>query len=231
MTKKEKRSRILKYSAIGCFSASLIFVIAAYIFSFPEVQKSLQNINEFFEWVEKFIAQFDKLSAFGLLTILFAFKSVIPIIPFSVLFISSGMVFTPVVAILVNLIDFALLVTIKFLWGKKYGGGKAHKVLNKSESLTNFMNLNGKGNKWMLVLLRLVPYMPVSAVSRAYGATEMKLLPFIGLSVLGFLPRLILWSIVGTNIFDPFSATFMVPVIILLVISGISLQILRAILE
>ncbi len=231
LTKKEKRSRILKYSAIGCFSASLVFVVLAYIFSLPEVQQSLRNLNAWFEWIEKFIAQYDKLSAFGLIIVLFAFKSVVPILPFSVLFISSGMVFSPIVAVLVNLIGFALLVTIKFLWGRKYGGGKAHKLLNKNESLSNFMNLSGEGNKWMLVLLRLVPYMPVSTVSRAYGATEISLLPFVGLSVLGFLPRLVLWSIVGTNIFNPFSATFMAPVIILLIISGISLQILRAILE
>ena len=139
------------------------------------------------------------------------------------------MVFSAPIAVCVNALGFALLVAIKFLWGKKYGGGNAHKLLIKSEPLSKFMNFKGDGNKWMLVVLRFIPFVPVSTVSRAYGATEMKITPFVGLSLVGFLPRLALWSFVGTSIFNPFSVTFMAPFIILLIISGISLQILRVI--
>jgi uncharacterized membrane protein YdjX (TVP38/TMEM64 family) len=59
----------------------------------------------------------------------------------------------------------------------------------------------------------------------------MKYLPFVGLSVLGFLPRVVLWSFVGSNIFDPFTPTFMAPIIVLLIISGISLLIWDAVLD
>ena len=231
LTKAQRRSRNLKRSSIACFSVALALVFITYIFTLPEVQKSLQDLNAWFERIEYFIAQYDKLAAFGLITALFLFKSVLPVIPFSVLFISSGMVFSAPVAVAVNALGFALLVAIKFLWGKKYGGGKAHKILNKSEPLTKFMDFKGKGNKWMLVVLRFIPFVPVSTVSRAYGATEMKFFQFIVLSVLGFLPRLVLWSFIGTNIFNPFTVTFMAPFIILLIISGISLQILRVILD
>ncbi len=231
LTKKEKRDRNLKRSSIACFSAALVLVVVTYIFTLPEVQKSLQDLNAWFERIEYFIAQYDKLAAFGIITALFAFKSILPIIPFSVLFISSGMVFSAPVAVAISALGFTLLVAIKFLWGKKYGGGKAHKLLIKSEPLSKFMDFKGKGNKWMLVVLRFIPFVPVGTVSRAYGATEMKLSSFVGLSVLGFLPRLILWSFIGTNIFNPFSVTFMAPFIVLLIISGISLLILRVILD
>ena len=162
---------------------------------------------------------------------LFAVKSVVAFIPFSVLFISSGMVFSAPVAMGVSILGFALLISVKFLWGKKFGGGNAHKLAVKSKSITRFMDLKGKGNKWMLVVLRFVPFVPVGTVSRAYGATEMKYLPFVGLSVLGFLPRVVLWSFVGSNIFDPFTPTFMAPIIVLLIISGISLLIWDAVLD
>lgn len=231
LTKVGRRDRNLKRSSVICFCAALALVVITYLFTFPEVKKSLQDLNSWFEYIEYFIAGYDKFAAFCLITALFILKSIVPFIPFSVIFISSGMVFSAPIAVAVNSLGFALLVAIKFIWGKKYGGGKAHKLLIKSKPLSDFMDFKGKGNKWMLVVLRFIPFFPVGTVSRAYGATEMKLPQFIGLSVLGFLPRLVLWSFIGVNIYNPFTVTFMAPIIILLLISGISLQILRAILN
>jgi uncharacterized membrane protein YdjX (TVP38/TMEM64 family) len=54
----------------------------------------------------------------------------------------------------------------------------------------------------------------------------MKIIPFVVLSVVGFLPRLISWSIIGCNVFDPFTPAFLTPIAILLVISGISILLL-----
>ena len=75
-------------------------------------------------------------------------------------------------------------------------------------------------------MLRFVPVAPVGTVSKAYGATDMAYLPYVGLSVLGFLPRIISWSVVGCNIYDPFTPGFLAPFIVLSIISGISLLLL-----
>lgn len=231
INKVAKRKATLKRSATVCFCAAVALVIITYIMTLPEVRKSLQDMYAWFERIENYIAGYDKLVALGLIMALFAIKSVVAFIPFSVLFISSGMVFSAPVAMVVSVVGFALLISVKFLWGKKFGGGNAHKLAVKSKSITRFMDLKGKGNKWMLVVLRFVPFVPVGTVSRAYGATEMKYLPFVGLSVLGFFPRVVLWSFVGSNIFDPFTPTFMAPIIVLLIISGISLLIWDAVLD
>ena len=229
--KVAKRKVALKRSATACFCAAFALVIITYIMNLPEVRRSLQDMYAWFERIENYIAGYDKLAAFGIIMALFAVKSVVAFIPFSVLFISSGMVFSAPVAMGISILGFALLISVKFLWGKKFGGGNAHKLAVKSKSVTRFMDLKGKGNKWMLVVLRFVPFVPVGTISRAYGATEMKYLPFVGLSVLGFLPRVVLWSFVGSNIFDPFTPTFMAPIIVLLIISGISLLIWDALLD
>ena len=231
VNKVAKRKATIKRSSTVCFCVAVAFVIITYVMTLPEVKRSLQDMYAWFERIENYIAGYDKLAAFGLIMALFAVKSVVAFIPFSVLFISSGMVFSAPVAMAVSVLGFALLISVKFLWGKKFGGGNAHKLAVKSKSITRFMDLKGKGNKWMLVVLRFVPFVPVGTVSRAYGATEMKYLPFVGLSVLGFLPRVVLWSFVGSNIFDPFTPTFMAPIIVLLIISGISLLIWDAVLD
>lgn len=231
LTKEQKLRRTVRWSAHGCFIAGVSLAVIMYILTIPQVQKSLESIELWFVTLELFIAQYESFVAFLLLMFLFLFKSFVPVIPFSVLFIASGMVFDETVAFIINTLGFILLCTVKFYWGKERGGGKAHKLANRSQRIYKFMDFGGKGNKWMLAFMRFVPLFPVNTVSRVYGATDMKIGRYLVFSLIGFLPRLVLWSVIGFNIFDPFTVQFMTPIIILLVISGISLLILNDILE
>ena len=226
LTQDEKRSKFLRRLSIGCFFCAILAVILMLIIPLPQFQKQLAEINAWFTNIELFIARFDKLAAVAVILFFFFVKTVVGFIPFSVLFIGTGLVFSPPIAVAVNIIGFSMLIALKFLWGRKFGGGSFHKLLLKSDSLSSFMDFHGKGNKWMLVVLRFVPVAPVGTLSRAYGATDMNIIPFVALSVVGFLPRLISWSIIGCNVFDPFTPAFLTPIAILLVISGVSLLLL-----
>lgn len=231
LSKEQKQRKIIRVSSYGCFICAVILMVITIVMTLPPVQKSLAHLDAWFVNLELFIAQYESFVAFFLLMFLFVFKSFIPVIPFSVLFIASGMVFNEFVAFLINIFGFLLLCAVKFFWGREKGGGKVHSLANRSQWLFSFMDFGGKGNKWMLALMRFVPVFPVNTVSRAYGATEMKVTKYLKYSFIGFLPRLILWSAIGFNIFDPFTVQFMAPIIILLVLSGISLLILNVLLE
>lgn len=228
---EQKTSKVLRFAAISffIFAACLSFLLI--IVSLPLVQKHLQDINNWFYELELFIATFDKLAAVGIILLLFVIKTFFPVIPFTVLFIGSGLVFSVPVAATINIVGFTILISIKFLWGRKFGGGSAHKILLKSKTIYDFMDFHGKGNKWMLAVLRFVPVAPVGSVSRAYGATDMDYLPYISFSVLGFLPRIVSWSVIGCNIYDPLTPGFLAPIIVLSVISGISLLLLDTLLK
>ncbi|MBO7178808.1 MAG: TVP38/TMEM64 family protein [Clostridia bacterium] len=230
-TKEEKRSLVLKIISIACFSVALFLVFLTYLVTLPHIQLRIAEIQDWFNRIEMFIGSLNKLWAFFAVIAFFIIKSVIPFVPLSVLFISSGLVFPAPLAAAINVLGFAMLVSAKYLWGKKLGGGSAHKVLVKSETVYDFMDLGGKGNWWMLVILRFVPFIPINTVSRIYGATAMDYWRFCLFSVLGFLPRIITWSIIGVNITDPFSVKFMAPIIILLIISGSSVLVLRTMLN
>lgn len=231
LTKEQKHRCAIRWSSYACFGVALALIIITYGLMIPQVQKSLAHIDAWFVSLEMFIARYESFVAFFLLIFLFAFKSFVPIIPFSVLFIASGMVFSEVTAFAINILGFAVLCTLKFLWGKKKGGGGAHKLANRSKTVYKFMDFGGDGNKWMLALMRFVPFFPTNTVSRAYGATEMELTEYLAYSMLGFFPRLVLWSVIGINIFDPFTVKFMAPIIIMLIISGISLLLVNVLLE
>ncbi len=231
LTKEQKIARVLKWCACGCFVAAVALVITSFVLTLPPVERSLQSLNQWFYELEMFIARYEGIPAFLLIILLFLIKSYIPVIPFSVLFIGCGMVFDEVTSLLINALGFALLCSVRFLVGKRKGGGSVHKLANRSKAIYKFMDLGGKGNKWMLAFMRFIPFFPVNTVSRVYGGTEMKFPRFIGFSLLGFMPRLLLWTVIGFNIFDPFSPGFVVPFAVLMIISGASLLLVNTLMD
>ena len=54
---------------------------------------------------------------------------------------------------------------------------------------------------------------------------------YLLLSVLGFLPKLISYSFIGRNVYDPFSMAFILPIVILLLLSGLSVFGINAMIE
>lgn len=228
---EQKSPKYLKPLSCVCFCVALALIVLTYIFTLPVIQRNLSEINAWLLRVETFIAAYQWVKALVIIVFMFLLKSVVPFIPFSIMFISAGMVFPTPLAVLISTGGVALLCTIKFLWGRKYGGGGVHKLAFRSRKVTKFMGFREKGNKWMLGFMCFLPLVPIGAVSRAYGATRMRYRTFIQLALLGIMPRIVLWSFVGVNIFDPFTVGFMAPFIILLFISGISLLILDALLH
>ncbi len=231
LTKEQRHRRYMRIGAYVCFGVAVALMFITYALTVPAVQKSLANIDLWFQRLELFIAQYESLAALYLLLFLFLIKGFVPIIPFSVLFISSGMVFDEWLAFMINITGFIILCIPKFIVGRKKGGGGVKKFMHRSKRVYKFMEFDGSGNKWMLALMRFTPFFPVNTVSKVYGATQMKTETYILYSVLGFLPRLVLWSVISFNIFDPFTVEFMAPIIILLIISGISLLLLNVLLR
>lgn len=225
--KKVKFSRsFLRRMGVLCFITAFALVVAAYVTELPQVQKNLARVIAYFDSVELFIAGLNKGAAFGVILLLFFIKAFIPVVPLSVIFVASGMVFKDPVSACINLTGFCLLCAVKFLWGRFFGGGGTHRFITRINSIQKFMKLGGEGNKWMLVVLRFIPFMPVNTVSRLYGTTSIKLYEFLFYSALGYLPRLISWSVVGCNITNPFTVSFIIPVGALLIITGASLFLL-----
>jgi uncharacterized membrane protein YdjX (TVP38/TMEM64 family) len=59
---------------------------------------------------------------------------------------------------------------------------------------------------------------PINGISGIYGSLDFDYGKFVLFSVIGFLPKLISFTIVGRNVYDPLSAGFLVPIMILLFI-------------
>jgi uncharacterized membrane protein YdjX (TVP38/TMEM64 family) len=155
--------------------------------------------------------------------LLFTLKSIFPLITIPAICLTTGIVLPGYVAVGVNLAGVAWLMTIRFFWGKRLGGGSARRIIKKNIEIREFLERDGSGNPYMLFLFRLIPSFPVNSVSQLYGAMDIGYVEYLLISLGGFSYKLVLYTIIGSNVYNPLSASFLVPIIIFFLVSGLML--------
>lgn len=181
--------------------------------------KASQKLAE----LEDVIAHLDNAWQFiGAIMILFAVKSYFPIYATSTVCFLTGIVLPIHLAIPVNIVGFVILITIRYFTGKRFGAGNAWRMISKMDIIRRLIQQDGKGNPALLIALRLVPCMPINSISGIYGSFDFGYFKFVLLSVIGFMPKLLSFTFVGRNVYDPLSPSFLLPIMLLLFLSGTS---------
>lgn len=174
--------------------------------------------------VEQFIQSLGISWKFVLaMLIVFCVRAFVPLLSVSAVCVLTGAVLPPYWALPVNFVGVLIMMSIKYLEGAKFGSGNAWKLISRNERARKIMESSGKVNKALLFALRLVPGFPLGSVSRIYGSINFSYWQFLLLSALGFAPKLLSYTFMGTNVFDPLSVAFLMPLIAALSISGISM--------
>ena len=155
--------------------------------------------------------------------IVFLVRTFIPFLAVSAICVLTGAVLPSYWALIVNFLGIIIMMSIKYFEGMKFGIGNAWKIISKNERARKIIESSGKVNKALLFALRLIPGFPLGSVSRIYGSLRFPYWQFILLSAAGFAPKLLSYTFMGTNVFDPLSSAFLVPLMIALTISGASL--------
>lgn len=155
--------------------------------------------------------------------IVFLVRTFIPFLAVSAICVLTGAVLPSYWALIVNFLGIIIMMSIKYFEGMKFGSGNAWKIISKNERARKIIESSGKVNNALLFALRLIPGFPLGSVSRIYGSLRFPYWQFILLSAAGFAPKLLSYTFMGTNVFDPLSSAFLVPLMIALTISGASL--------
>lgn len=159
----------------------------------------------------------------SVLLLAFALRSYVPLISVSALCLMSGVVLPVYVAIPLNVLGVGILQSVQYRKGKRKGGGRAWMFFAKNVPVRKLLERDGTANPWLLYAFRLIPSFPQGAVSRVYGAMHYPYRHYILISLTGFAPKLLSYTFIGQNVFDPLSASFLTPAIIILILSGLSL--------
>lgn len=151
---------------------------------------------------------------------LYILKGFLPIITIPALYLITGAMFPVYYALPINIAGLTLLISIKFYWGRKFGGGNAERILGLSDEVRDVFE-HRKANPWILFAFRLIPSFPVNSVSRLYGSMDISYEKYLVISIIGFLPKVISYTFIGRNVYDPLSPSFLTPIVFVFLLSGL----------
>lgn len=224
MTDKQKPKKYLLFGGLVFLVLGIIAAILLFSLQFEGLWKWYVKFREQLFEIEREITSLENLWAFFFaIIIMFLVESLIPIYPISSVCFLSGIMLPMYYSIPVNIIGFSVTISARYFWGRKTGAGNAWRLIRKNIKLRRLIQQDGKGNPALLILLRMIPFMPINSISRIYGSFNFGYWSYLLLSVIGFMPKLISFTFVGRNLLDPFSAGFLVPVMVICIATGASL--------
>ena len=209
------------------FAGTLLLVLAG-IFCCLLAVMQIEELNHWYvTWQSELVHLEERVEAVGnsglivlLVLLLFTLKSVFPLITIPAISVIAGAVLPWYFALLVNIIGIAWLMTIRYWQGRVFGGGNTIKLVRQNEIVRDLFESKGTGNPYMLFVFRLIPSFPVNSISRLYGAMLFRYRDYILISMAGFLYKIISYTVLGRNVYNPLSASFLVPLILLCSVSG-----------
>lgn len=129
-------------------------------------------------------------------------KAILFIIPASLIYISIGMAFSPVTACLISLVGIIIEVTATYFLGRFLGGDYVENLLRKSKGGQKILDMKLNDNFLALLGIRALPVFPIDFVSLFWGASKCKFPRYFLASVIGIMPRVVLFTILGDGIYD-----------------------------
>ncbi len=224
MKKHWTRSGIMNAAGFALLISAAAVSVVVYLLRYDQLWLWYNVYQEKLLEIEQFIQSLGISWKFVLtMLIVFLVRTFIPFLAVSAICVLTGAVLPSYWALIVNFLGIIIMMSIKYFEGMKFGSGNAWKIISKNERARKIIESSGKVNKALLFALRLIPGFPLGSVSRIYGSLRFPYWRFILLSAAGFAPKLLSYTFMGTNVFDPLSSAFLVPLMIVLTISGASL--------
>jgi uncharacterized membrane protein YdjX (TVP38/TMEM64 family) len=167
--------------------------------------------------------------AFAVATIwgIYLVKAVLFIIPASLIYISIGMAFSPVTACLISLVGIILEVTATYFLGRFLGGDYVEKLLKKSKGGQKILDMKFNDNFPAFLGIRALPVFPIDFVSLFWGASKAKFPRYFFASVIGIMPRVILFTILGDGIYDYIPIHLIIKIVIFAIPVGVVIYLAR----
>lgn len=224
MKKKQKSQKTLLAFGLILVAVGIAAAVLLFLLQYEHLWRWYTAIRRELAELELQISMLDNKWVFVIvLLLLFAIKSFVPIYPTPTVCFLTGAMLPMYVSVPVNVVGFCVLLSVRYYAGKRFGAGKAWELVRKNERLRRLIEQDGKGNSSLLIILRLLPLMPVNTISGVYGSFDFGLGQFLLLSVIGYMPKIISFTFIGRNVFDPLSPEFIVPIMVFAFASGISL--------
>ncbi|MBR0415444.1 MAG: TVP38/TMEM64 family protein [Clostridia bacterium] len=207
---------------------AFLFLVLQYI---DELSLRFVWVISKLEYVRNFILNFMSAAnniALTVLVILFIYfiKAYLPFLPLSIVCMMSGIVFGKYwwVALIINMVGLAGMFYFRFNSGRVKGENYMQNLLRKNKYVRLALDVNGVSSYSLLAVFRFFPCFPINFVSRLYGANkDCKFQWYMLISLAAIAPRVYVYTRIGKEIFNPFSRSFVILVMILVAFSGVGI--------
>lgn len=220
-----KKLGLMQTIAILLISVAVILFFLLVFFKIQRLQIWYEEYQSYLVRLEMRVAEL-RNSTIVILAVflLFTLKAVLPLplIPVSCVCVITSMVFGTFFSVILNILGLVIIFTIRYYIGARKKT-LPYRILKNYEEIWKVLEHDGSGNPWLLFIARVFPMFPINTVSNIYGGLKYDFRRYLLISVCGFLPKIISYSIIGRNAFNPFSASFIIPVMISSFLSGIGL--------
>lgn len=152
-------------------------------------------------------------TALALLVLLgiYCLKTVIMVIPHVVLYISAGLMFPTLWAIVVTYLCLAVEMTICFFMGRRLGRKSVISLIEKNERARRILEYFNENSVMSCFLIRFIPGPPADLTSMFIGATDVQYPYFILSTLLGLTPGMIPFVLAGKTAATPLASEFLIP--------------------
>lgn len=143
-------------------------------------------------------------------------KSLVFVVPASLIYVSVGMAFDTKTALLINTIGIAIEVSATFIMGRFLGKDAVEKKLNGTKAGNKLLNMKSK-NKSLFVFGVRFSGIPIDFSSLFFGAFDFKFLPYFFMSLLGILPRVVMLTVLGMGVYNLIPMKYIIIGVIILI--------------
>ncbi len=174
--------------------------------------KELSNLD-----IRQLIASAESVSLAAAIVISVYFvKSLVFVVPASLIYISVGMAFDTWQALIINAVGIAVEITCTYFMGKFLGKDAVTKKLSGNKAGEKLLNMKSKNKNLMIFTIRFTG-IPIDFSSLFMGAFDFKFLPYFIISLAGLLPRVFLLTVIGDGFYDLIPMKYIIASVIVIV--------------
>jgi uncharacterized membrane protein YdjX (TVP38/TMEM64 family) len=203
----KNKKNLLKYLISVILIVVIVFLVIKY-------RRYLIHIN--LRELKRYILSYGEFASL-IFIVIYSLKPILLVVPTGLLSILAGNIFGPQKALLMSMIGCFGSGTVAFFLARFLGRSFVDKFL-KGKAMALDSNIEKHGFKIML-LMRLAVVFPYDPLSYAAGLTKMKYRDFILGTLIGVLPEMVTYSLMGKNMHHPFSHKFILPIVIVIAVA------------
>lgn len=152
------------------------------------------------------------LLAAAVILLLYSLKSLTIFFPIIVIQISVGLIFSPVLGVLVNLLGAFCEALVPYVLARTVGigGDTTDKLMRRYPKIEAFVQKHAKNELFLSFFLRILGFLPLDVVSALLGILKFRFPKYMTGTLLGMLPGILFTTLLGASIMNPWSVEFWV---------------------